>query len=121
MTMDDWLPDKHFFDKSVSQIKSLTKEIVETVTADDGGNKQEGLATEDSPAVLTSSSGKMYKWQGQDGSWHFSNQKPQIESQLTVEALPEVKNLISAPVVKPATSSKMSSTSTISDITRAIQ
>jgi hypothetical protein len=30
----------------------------------------------------------MYKWQDKAGGWHFSNQKPQIESQLTVEAMP---------------------------------
>ncbi len=111
MTVGDWLPDKDFFDKSVSKIKSVSKDVVETATANDGETKQGPLATEDSPTVLASSSGKMYKWQDDKGRWHFSNEKPQVKTQVHVEDLPEVKNLLPAPVARQGSSSTIAAPS----------
>jgi hypothetical protein len=109
MTLDDWLPDKNTVDKAVSTIESLSEKVVNS-----GGNNSSDAAefvTVDSLAVLTSSSGKMYKWQDAKGRWHFSNEKPQIEAQVRVEALPEVKNLLPAPVARQGSSSTIASPS----------
>lgn len=113
MSVADWMPEVGFFRRSLQQLQSsatdLTPEPALSPT----------FAGDLSTTVLRA--GELYQWQDRAGGWHFSDQKPQIESQLTVEALPQVKNLISAPVVRPATSSKLSSTGTVSDITRSIQ
>jgi len=113
MTISDWLPETESLRRSVRKLQSTTASLIPDAAVVTGSAT--GLSR------TTLGNGEMYKWQDEHGGWHFSNQKPQIESQLSVEQLPEVKNLISAPVVKPATSSKMSPSSAISNITRAIQ
>lgn len=52
----------------------------------------------DSPAQLSSTSGKMYKWQDKNGRWHFSSQKPLNQQKVQVQDLPDVENVIDAPV-----------------------
>jgi len=128
MTASDWLPEPGFLRRSSRQLQSAAASLMpdsnEPSGSGSGVPSSQLSSTEFSNAELSNTelgAGKMYKWQDEDGGWHFSNQKPLIESQLTVEALPEVKNLISAPVVKPASSSKLSPNSAMSKITRAIQ
>lgn len=109
MTIDDWLPDKDTLDKSVSKMQTLSEKV-----GNIGGSEASDrgvFATADSPAVLSSSSGKMYKWQDAQGRWHFSNEKPQVESEVRVEALPQVKNLLPAPVARRGSSSTIASPS----------
>ncbi|MFT5693155.1 MAG: hypothetical protein ACI92E_002491 [Oceanicoccus sp.] len=109
MTLDDWMPNKNTFDKSLSKIQSLGERV-----SNIGDNEPSGrpvLATVDSPTVLSSSSGKMYKWQDAKGRWHFSSEKPQVESEVSVEALPEVKNLLPAPIARRGSSSTIASPS----------
>jgi len=61
-----------------------------------------------SPVVLSSSSGKMYKWQDDQGRWHFSTQKPLEAKNVSIEALPQVENVMDAPVTGRDNSSTIS-------------
>ena len=49
----------------------------------------------------------MYKWQDEQGRWHFSNQKPVTTTQVSMEQLPEVENVMEAPVNKGDNSSSI--------------
>ena len=79
MSLDDWVPD-------TSQLPALP---------------------ESAPTTLSASSGKMYKWQDEKGRWHFSYQKPAAMTRVSVEELPEVENVIEAPVNKGDNSSSI--------------
>lgn len=59
----------------------------------------------DAPARLSSDSGKMYKWQDAQGRWHFSEEKPLDQSTAAVESLPDVQNVMDAPVAGRSNSS----------------
>lgn len=79
MTLSDWLPD---VSEAVDQVKSLER----------------GLAIEQQPARLSANSGKMYKWQDEKGAWHFSEEKPLDTSNVVIEKLSDVENVMEAPI-----------------------
>lgn len=59
------------------------------------------------PSQLAANSGKMYKWQDEYGHWHFSSQKPADSQTASLEDLPDVENVMEAPVDKDSKGSMM--------------
>ncbi len=113
MSLNDWMPASG---NLVDQLKDVSDQAREHVgLANDQFPVQDGDASvdkslssqqlEQSPTVLSSSSGKMYKWQDENGKWHFSSQKPMATSGVSVENLPDVENVIDAPVTEGEKSS----------------
>jgi Domain of unknown function (DUF4124) len=117
MGLSDWLPDSagwkritgrvssllgqggDHFDQSVEQLsqqqKSGSSGSVKSNAVEDARRVADYA---NSPTVLSSSSGKMYKWQDERGKWHFSSEKPTEATQVSLEHLPEVENVMEAPV-----------------------
>lgn len=77
MDLSDWLP-------------GAVNDSVQSVS--------EQFEGEERPVVLSSRSGKMYKWQDEKGVWHFSAEKPVDDQNADIEQLPEVQNVMDAPV-----------------------
>lgn len=112
MSIDDWLPGGDSVEQALDQLKDSTHRAGEgvsqlldspTISEDDkaaSGNALSEQQLEKSPRQLSSSSGKMYKWQDEQGRWHFSSQKPLAAKSVSVEALPDVENVMEAPVTK---------------------
>lgn len=50
------------------------------------------------PNRLSSDSKKMYKWQDENGRWHFSSDKPMDLQRVSIEDLPDVENVMEPPV-----------------------
>ncbi len=71
--------------------------------------EQSGAETlsEDAPTRLTGDSGKMYKWQDAQGRWHFSNEKPTHSEGVAMDDLPQVENVMEAPVDRESEGSMM--------------
>lgn len=118
MTVHDWLPDKKFISSSSVQLKSVATKLSDVAS---GAIRQVNQTFNNevndtflSPVEMSNDSGTIYKWQDKQGQWHFSNEKPEIESRVSIEAMPEVRNLIPAPVVRPPSSSKLSPAGTVS-------
>jgi hypothetical protein len=88
---------------------NIAEQAATTISTVKGAKKQTedsaSKAVADSPVNLSSSSGKMYKWQDENGRWHFSTQKPANQQQISIEALPEVENLMQPPVNEEENSS----------------
>lgn len=59
------------------------------------------------PRLLAPDSGRMYKWQDESGRWHFSSEKPQNLEGVALEKLPDVENVMDAPVDADASDSMM--------------
>ena len=91
MTLEDWIPDWHIAPASSNLAVS---------------NGSDGLEISDgaqSGSLLPAN--KMYKWQDERGRWHYSNEKPKAGVSATVEDLPQVENVIDAPVTQGDNSS----------------
>ncbi|MEH6557877.1 MAG: DUF4124 domain-containing protein [Oceanicoccus sp.] len=87
MTLDDWMPDitrgSRGFDAGVDAIKSLRG------------------------STEMPSSGGIFKWQDENGHWHFSNQQPiQPDSPVAID-LSERENVIEASVTEGNNSSNI--------------
>lgn len=109
MTMDDWLPSGVSVDSVVSTLDSVKDSAMQVVSEQ---SQSGGDSVDDVEAVpVQAGSGTMYKWQDEKGQWHFSSEKPLAASQVSVEALPEVNNLMQAPVVKERPSSNIGAAS----------
>ena len=121
MSPGDWLPSDIDVGNTARQIKSLgqslehsAKQTIGAVIADggvDGGVTDDGMTQmdvepADDKAIVPLASNQMYKWRDKNGNWQFSNQKPTGITNVQVENLPEVKNVMNATV----TSRKNSST-----------
>jgi hypothetical protein len=107
MTIDDWLPSGSSVDNVVSTLNSVKDSAMQVVSEHSPSDD----VSEDELMPVQAGAGTMYKWQDEKGRWHFSNEKPQAASQVSVEALPEVKNLMQAPVVKDRSSSNIGAAS----------
>lgn len=87
MTLDDWVPDvirgSGGLDVGVDAVKSLQE------------------------STEMSFSGGIFKWQDENGHWHFSNQQPiQTDSSVAIE-LSERENVIEASVTEGNNSSNI--------------
>ena len=112
MTVDDWIPDvgalnpqNISIDDGVERLKSLAK-IEPAREPSEQGSVQAAATPSKQLAVLKS--GEMYKWQDAQGRWHFSNEKPVDSVAVSVQELPEMENLMQAPVKEQEKSSSIS-------------
>jgi hypothetical protein len=120
MQVSDWLPAAGNLNQLVDQLKAvgapllgeqLQQRIDPVSVNSDAGSDRPVLSSEQlaaSPALLSAASGKMFKWQDANGKWHFSSEKPQEQRDVSVEDLPEVKNVMVAPVTRGDNSSTIS-------------
>ena len=120
MRVSDWLPGGDRLLGKVREVGDKVREVgaslpdaATTITgkatpSDDGAAPgQTAEKAGSAPGSLAADSGKMYKWQDEEGHWHFSTQKPGGVGNASVEALPEVKNVMDAPVEKASDDSMM--------------
>ncbi|WP_145999168.1 DUF4124 domain-containing protein [Oceanicoccus sp. KOV_DT_Chl] len=112
MTINDWIPDisglkpKNFnVEGRVEHLKSLTNL---TDGSEPTAQNPVKTAVDNSPGQLSASSGKMYKWQDENGRWHFSSEKPTAAVEVSVEQLPEMENFMQAPVKEEENNSSIS-------------
>jgi hypothetical protein len=117
MTVNDWLPDMSTLaateGKAVAAMNSLQSMVAPDQLADSTPAQQQAsgqLAVDVTKADAGSravSAGKMYKWQDGNGRWHFSSERPVDGQSVSVENLPDVKNVMEAPVKERDKSSTM--------------
>ena len=112
MSLSDWVPASANVGQVVDQLKTVSDQASNHIGLGDESSPAQGAVSEsnasenvlssqqlgNSPTVLSSSSGKMYKWQDENGKWHFSSQKPMAVAKVSVEDLPDVENVIDTPV-----------------------
>lgn len=103
MTLADWLPGGAGLDKLAQQAEDLKRGAMQGDSPAAAANTSERL--QDSPTRFSSSSGKMYKWQDDKGRWHFSNEKPMGVESVTVDSLPDIKNVMEPTVTAGGKSS----------------
>jgi hypothetical protein len=104
MSLDDWvpdIPDVSIPQPSLESVDSLTS-MIERESDD------ETSVAEPEPVVPAVVGNKMYKWQDKNGRWHFSSEKPTDQQQVSVEKLPDVENVMEAPVTQDKKSSTIS-------------
>lgn len=111
MTPDDWLPDLSGLAGQADAASSSLQSLVTTAVADKPVPPQAepaGAAAVPTAAlnpVRVAGGGagkKLYKWQDEAGRWHFSNEQPRHAGQVSVEDLPDVENVMEAPVSEGA-------------------
>ena len=112
MSVDDWIPDvdTEQVTGAVDQLQALSSGQVapdQAGTLPDPSPNNAPMVKDSDPAMLGSSSGKMYKWQDENGRWHFSSQKPAASEHAQVEDLPDMENVMDAPVNEEENSSMM--------------
>ncbi len=115
MTWRDWLPDTSSIPVDKASINQVVDQLqhISAPAETAGGSMPKlesdtgGVTTLQTPTSFSTGSGKMYKWQDEKGRWHFSNQKPMAASQVSMEELPEVENVMEAPVNKGDNSSSI--------------
>lgn len=107
MSLQDWIPGG---DRLVRWVKETFTDVRSQLTeggengpgngeSGGGGAADNGISSlENAPRSLSPDSGKMYKWQDENGRWHFSSEKPAQYDRVTLENLPDVKNVMEAPV-----------------------
>ena len=102
--LSDWVPNK---DRMLGMARQAAKAGDELATdsmqslgqlTDTAGSSSMQAEVEAAPDTLKASSGKMYKWQDENGRWHFSSQKPMETGNVALEDLPDVENVMDAPV-----------------------
>ena len=108
MNVADWFPDADGVIGMVRQGADAGKALVSD-SVDSLPGKEDDSAEEvaRAPARLASESGKMYKWQDAQGRWHFSSEKPTETTAVSLESLPDVENVMDAPVDKDDKGSMM--------------
>ncbi len=84
MSWRDWVPDTNGLDTVVGEIKEIAYSANEIVEKSAGVNA--GLERP-----------KLYKWQDEQGTWHFSDQPSETANNQVVEALPQTKNTMAPP------------------------
>lgn len=92
MRPSDWLPD-------IAAVKTLPARLERWF---------DGLG-QASSGSKSGQSGSFYKWQDENGKWHFSDQAPPEGTGETVETLPKLTNTLQA--VEPAKQSSLSTSS----------
>lgn len=86
MTGKDWLPDSGQFNQLIAKAKKLVYSANDLMENETGVN-------------LGASRGKIYKWQDEHGTWHFSDtasDKIDAANQM-VEAMPQIRNSMQSP------------------------
>lgn len=110
MSWQDWLPDGESAHQALEKARVFKQSLATSSRAGASSDQQAEPVTPNiqsgpiSP-LSTLPGNQIYKWQDHSGRWHFSNQKPQNIDIVIVEALPEVKNVMSAPVTARKNSS----------------
>jgi hypothetical protein len=101
MALEDWLPD------SYTLLANLPLSLTEVVQlgSDEPASR---TATQADAIKLSANSGQIYKWQDQQGRWHFSSEKPVLDVNAQLEQLPELENVMEAPVNEGDNSSSLS-------------
>lgn len=61
-------------------------------------SERQRVEVDNAPNRLSADSKKMYKWQDENGRWHFSSDKPADLQSVSLEDLPDVENVMDAPV-----------------------
>ncbi|MEE8058843.1 MAG: DUF4124 domain-containing protein [Pseudomonadales bacterium] len=126
ISFGDWMPNSAALDQVLGQLRLVSdkagkgvervaeqtvdslSELVETPSV--STTVKQSLSSEElakSPIVFSSSSGKMYKWQDTNGRWHFSSEKPMAVDKVSVEALPDVENVMDTPITEGENSSNI--------------
>lgn len=105
MRLSDWLPEGVDLDKFIRQPEPAAVPAGTPATAAADNSMLSGEQLQDSPTRFSSGSGKMYKWQDDKGSWHFSSQKPVGEESVMVDSLPDIKNVMQPTVTAGSKSS----------------
>ncbi len=117
MSVSDWLPEGVNLNSAlkslqqstdsinIEQLQQTAKDAASQATASLQGDNtstadQAILATNNDPIKLSSNSGKMYKWQDENGRWHFSSEKPMDTANVHIENLPDVENVMQAPKIE---------------------
>lgn len=99
MTIDDWIPDvpSDVLQPLASGFSSSDRAAADAPTAFGSPDQHDDAKGFNAAPVMGK---KMYKWQDDQGRWHFSNEKPENGELVSEEALPEVENVMEAPVKK---------------------
>ena len=111
MALNDWLPSDVDVSKSVIMVKSLgqsAKQAINSVVVEQEGSLNESsvsLPVAQSVEVVPLASGQMYKWRDKKGRWQFSNEAPTNLDSVEVADLPEIKNVMDAPISQRKNSS----------------
>ncbi len=100
MALSDWVPD---VDQQVLDMDKLGSSLEQLTSGAGGESPFTAPQTADEPstkvvAAKSGSGSRMYKWQDEKGRWHFSSEKPPQHIQAAEEELPEMENLMEAPV-----------------------
>lgn len=106
MSLRDWLPGS---DRLIGWAREMGSSIERVVGDEDrqesrpgadagAGQAQSGADVQNAPTSLAPETGKMYKWQDEQGRWHFSSEKPGDHRSVSIENLPEIKNVMETPV-----------------------
>jgi hypothetical protein len=105
MNFSDWLPSDTDLAGAVTKVKTMGESIsrrarqtIDSVTGEGVDNSPATAGQVDDVAPLGSN--QMYKWKDKHGIWQFSNQKPVDGSTVQVVSLPNVKNVMNAPVAQ---------------------
>ena len=115
MSVGDWLPSMDKLNVDVDKITDAVDQLQSIAESMSRKGDSKPLLEQGSTmsnmvagsAQLSSSSGKMYQWQDEQGRWHFSNQKPVEGVQARIVDLPEIENVMEAPVIEGENSSKI--------------
>lgn len=104
MSPEDWFPNGERLIGWVREWKIGADRLFgSSENNNSGAGGQQGVddaldPLKDAPTSLSPESGKMYKWQDKNGKWHFSSEKPTHRDSVTMESLPDVKNVMEPPV-----------------------
>lgn len=117
MSGEDWFPNG---DRLIGLARELSLRIGHLMGGEESGPaitpgspgaapaEIQSSALREAPDSFRPESGKMYKWQDEQGRWHFSSDKPrQLSAATTIEDLPDVKNVMDTPVDEDADDSIM--------------
>lgn len=114
MSISDWLPGS---DRLVGWAREIRQDVLRTVSGEEQIAEEEvsvqtpaqptGTDIRTAPKSFAPESGKMYKWRDEQGRWHFSSDKPADLRAVSIEQLPEMKNVMDTPVEAESDESMM--------------
>lgn len=85
MTAEDWIPDVNGITNGVGEkIREMLYSASDAVESNTGVNV--GMERP-----------QMYKWQDENGNWHYSDRADMTAKNQTTEAMPKIKNSMGAP------------------------
>lgn len=101
MSLSDWVPT---VDQQALDMDKLSNSLEQLTSGGAAGespfaaSQTAGEAPAKVVAAKAASGSRMYKWQDEKGRWHFSSERPPQHIQAAEEELPEMENLMEAPV-----------------------